>query len=503
MIRSFRLISSCLFVALSCWSCAQEPGEGPPTVAVDAPTGTRIAQTLESRIPDLMEKALIPGLSICVIDGSEIAWCGAFGVTDSGASRPVGATTAFQAASLSKPVFAYTVLRLVDREVLDLDRPLVEYVGLERARDLHLGGGFDDPRVEKITARMVLTHTSGFPNWRQHGELTMLFEPGDRFSYSGEGFGLLQHVVEEITDTTLEDLVHTHAFEPLRMTNSTYTAANIDLSDYAWPHDGAGVPDPRPDDLEARLAKARPHAAASLTTTATDYARFLIALVNGTGLEPTTFSELVRPQSAVTEDGEVSWGLGTGLERSSTGGGVWHWGDNQDSKAFYAADTATGFGLVYFANSFNGLGIVGELLEIAMPGEHPLLEGAIVSSYPAYDSPGFAFSSAVYSGGAEAAVSVIRRSQNEVGTAEVPEGTINRMGYWLVGQGRIDEAITVFELNVELYPEAWNVYDSLGEAQLEKGLRKKALANYRRSLELNPENQGARRVLTEAGVIRP
>ena len=74
-------------------------------------------------------------------------------------------------------------------------------------------------------------------------------------------------------------------------------------------------------------------------------------------------------------------------------------------------------------------------------------------------------------------------------------------GYWLLGQDRIEEAIRLFELNVELYPEAWNVYDSLGEAQLEAGLRSQGLANYRRSLELNPENDNARRVLADAGVL--
>jgi tetratricopeptide (TPR) repeat protein len=221
----------------------------------------------------------------------------------------------------------------------------------------------------------------------------------------------------------------------------------------------------------------------------------------GVGLDPATHIEFLWPQVEVDDEGTVKWGLGVGLEQSSAGQRIWHWGDNGDSKAFFVADPSRGTGLVYFANSFNGLSIVGDLLEVSMNGPHPLLEGALLSSYPAHDSAEFRFSAAVYADGAEGAIAFVRRLQ-EAGTADqIAEAVVNRMGYWLLGQDRIDEAIQLFELNVELYPEAWNVYDSLGEAQLEAGLRHEGLTNYRRSLELNPENGHARMVLIEAGEI--
>jgi len=134
-----------------------------------------------------------------------------------------------------------------------------------------------------------------------------------------------------------------------------------------------------------------------------------------------------------------------------------------------------------------------------MEGPHPLLDDALLSSYPAHDSTDFRFSAAVYADGADGGAALVRRLQEESETDPVAEALVNRMGYWLLGKDRIDEAIQLFELNVELYPEAWNVYDSLGEAQLEKGLRRDGLANYRRSLQLNPENEHARGVLAEAG----
>jgi CubicO group peptidase (beta-lactamase class C family) len=347
---------------------------------------------------------------------------------------------------------------------------------------------------------MVLTHTSGFPNWRGQRELGFLFDPGERFGYSGEGFGLLQQVVQEITGEGLDALVRTLTFEPLGMTHSTYVPGQVDLDNYAWPHDGAGNAEPRPENLEDRRRRARGHAAASLVTTAGDYARFLIALARGTGLEPATHEAMLEPYVETDEGNGVWWGLGTGLEKTAEGIGAWHWGDNNNSKAFYLIDPASGDGIVYFANAFNGLGIVGDMLEITMPGDHPLLAGALLDSYPALDSPEFLFATAVYTEGADRAVALVREQQKSSPMPPEAEGLINRMGYWLMGQDRLDEAITLFELNVELFPEAWNVYDSLGEAQLAKGLREEGLANYRRSLEINPENQGARTILTEAGV---
>jgi CubicO group peptidase (beta-lactamase class C family) len=459
------------------------------------------AAELDLMLPELLADARIAGLSLCLISENEIAHCGAYGVTDAESGQPVEATTLFQAASLSKPVFAYTVLRLVDQGVIELDKPLLDYIGETQARKVHLGENFDDPRARSITPRMVLSHTSGFPNWRQKGGLEFIFDPGEKFGYSGEGFGLLQKVVERLSGTSLEELVTTLTFEPLGMVNSTFSPAKLDFTKYAWPHDMMGVLTPRPADLERRLEKAKAHAAATLLTTAPDYARFVIALMTGSGLEPATHRELLRPQVEVDDEGTVRWGLGVGLEQSGETYRVWHWGDNDDSKAFFVADPERGDGLVFFANSFNGLSIVGDLLEISMSGPHPLLDGALLSSYPAHDSADFRFSAAVYAHGAEGGVALIRQLQKEDTGDQAAEAVVNRMGYWLLGQDRVEEAILLFELNVELYPDAWNVYDSLGEAQLEVGLRHQGLTNYRRSLELNPENDHARMVLAEAGEI--
>ena len=455
-----------------------------------------VVSDFEAALPELLDDARIPGLSMCWIREFEIEWCGSFGVTDADTANAVESSTVFQAASLSKPVFAYIVLQLADRGVIDLDTSLLEYMDIETARAEHLGQDFVDPRVEEITARLVLTHTSGFPNWRRNGELALLFDPGERFGYSGEGFGLLQKVIEHLTGSSLEELAEELVFGPLGMTHSTYTPAVLDLDDFAWPHDGAGVPEPRPDNLEQRMARAKPHAAATLMTTAPDYARFLIALAIGAALEDATHAELVKPHVDVNDEGDVAWGLGTGLEVTGDGISVWHWGDNGNSKAFYLVNSERGEGVVYFANAWNGLGIVGDLVTMAVGGDHPVLTSDLMNTYPPHESPEFGLWSTVYEGGADAVVRYVRELQRGDTAAPVSERVVNEVGYWLVRQDRLDEALVVFELNVELYPEAWNAYDSLAEAHMGLGHDADAIRFYEKSLELNEENTNAKEMIS-------
>jgi CubicO group peptidase (beta-lactamase class C family) len=175
---------------------------------------------------------------------------------------------------LSKPVFAYAVLTLADAGKLDLDRPLAAY----------LPGGYDvrdDARLGQITARHVLSHASGFPNWRAGQGLRIYFTPGERFSYSGEGFVYLAAVVERITGMSLEAFVQRRVFEPLGMASSSFVwqARYEPLKVHS--HNLLG-------EVAGRNTPWRANAAASLHTTARDYARFVVAAASGAGLRPGT-----------------------------------------------------------------------------------------------------------------------------------------------------------------------------------------------------------------------
>src|ERR1051326_4944668 len=154
-------------------------------------SGTLIAN-LEREIPKLMEEALVPGLSIALIKDAKLFWRRGFGVKDSASKVPVDNDTVFEAASVSKTVFAYAAMKLCEKGVIGLDTPLTKY-----SPKPFLEG---DPRLELITARHVLSHTSGFQNWRSDKEpLKIHFTPGEKYLYSGEGYSYLQSVVTQVT----------------------------------------------------------------------------------------------------------------------------------------------------------------------------------------------------------------------------------------------------------------------------------------------------------------
>jgi CubicO group peptidase (beta-lactamase class C family) len=168
-----------------------------------------VSQFAASAVKQLIGDARVPGLSMAIVGDGQVTTRITAGVRNSRDRIAVDPQTVFAAASLSKPLFAYGVLRLVDAGMLALDAPLSQHVPDHVA---------DDPRAATITIRHVLSHTSGLPNWRS-AELPLktYFVPGERFSYSGEGFVWLQRVVESVTgehlDTTLRRLI----FEPLGM----------------------------------------------------------------------------------------------------------------------------------------------------------------------------------------------------------------------------------------------------------------------------------------------
>lgn len=320
---------------------------------------------LRHDIPGLMKKGGVPGVAIAVIRGGRTTWVHGFGVKNAKIGQPVTAETVFEAASLSKPVFAYAVLKLVDQGKLGLDVPLTTYL-----LKPYIDG---DERLSKITARIVLSHRTGFPNWRgDNGSLPIYFMPGERFSYSGEGYIYLQRVVEHITGKPLNEYLAEAVFMPLGMTNSSFVWRPDFDALTATGHDANGNP--------AELWKPKEAGAAStLNTTAKDYALFVDAILNGKGLKPSTLHEMKTPQVALDPDCRICikqkpkelsknlfWGLGWGIQRKDGSSYLWHWGDNGVFKAFVMAEPKSKSGVVMFANSENGLDIAEPIVEEAL-----------------------------------------------------------------------------------------------------------------------------------------
>jgi|tagenome__1003787_1003787.scaffolds.fasta_scaffold20963596_3 CubicO group peptidase (beta-lactamase class C family) len=326
-----------------------------------------VCQGSAADLEQLLRDGRVPGLSFAVIRASKIVETKAFGVRDISTGAPVDENTIFEAASLSKPVFAYAVLQLVDDGMLSLDTPLSIYV-----QDLVK----DDPRAALITVRNVLSQSSGLPNWRNSSTpLKTYFPPGGRFSYSGEGFVWLQRVVEKVTGQPLNDVVTRLVFDPLDMKRSSYVWRADFEADYATPHDSQPAPGNK-----RRPSKAG--SASTLHTTAADYARFLQAALSGARLKPETAKQWLEPQIRLQQrciqclsadqpgaDQHVAWGLGWGLEPD--GGTFFHWGDNDQFKAFVIGSRSDQSALVVFTNGSNGMAIMPDIVHQLMPGDHP------------------------------------------------------------------------------------------------------------------------------------
>lgn len=437
----------------------------------------------------LLEHAVIPGMAVAVLQDGRVRWASGFGRTDASAGRAVDENTVFEAASLSKPVLAYIALRLADAGTLDLDRPLAEYLPEPQlATELRAGG---------ITARTVLVHTTGLQNERMGNQpLALAFAPGERFGYSGEGYTYLGRVLESITGAPLPELARRTVFEPLGMAHSGFVWDGRWGTKAAVGHDEYGTP----------LTPGRPRmarAASSLHTTAADYAQFLAAVLDGTGLSAGSHRLMVDAQVAVAPG--VEWSAGWGIERTAAGRALFHHGDNSNTgfTSFAYADPARRAGVVYLANSTAGLGIVREVLaRTGFAGPHPAADWM---SRERYDSPSrqvrVGLERRIREHDAAAGLALMRELRARYPAEAFTEGLLNRLGYRLLSLGRPAEAVVLLEENARLYPHSANVYDSLGDGHAAAGNRVKAVAAYRRSLELDPAKTHAREMIArlEAG----
>jgi CubicO group peptidase (beta-lactamase class C family) len=349
-------------------------------------------------LPRLLELASVPGLALGIIEGKRL-WRRGFGDAVEESAQPVSNETIFEAASLGKPVFAYATLRLVDAGVIDLDRPLYDYLPLPET---------NNPRMRRVTARHVLSHSTGLPNWRhQLSPLEPSFDPGSAFSYSGEGYFYLQRVAEKLTDKGFGRLMREQVLDPLGMTQSSYVwrpdfasrmAAGYDAQEKRLDVQGAIGPTTEliAQDWGKPLAEWRyedaaravqlvnpqwpvlplyivPNAAASLLTTVNDYVRFLTQIVapveGAVSLSADTRKQMLSPQ--VRLNSALQWGLGWGIQRDEYGEVLWQWGANNSFRNFVIADAINGRAIVVFTNSENGPRIYERVIVAVTGHDHP------------------------------------------------------------------------------------------------------------------------------------
>jgi CubicO group peptidase (beta-lactamase class C family) len=340
---------------------------------------------LEKHVPQLLAEYHTPGLSIAIIKDAKIVWRRGFGVKDAETRIAVDNSTVFEAGSISKPVFAYAVMKLCERRVIDLDTPLTKYTATKFVQE-------DDPRLDLITARRVLSHTTGLPNWRSKEQpLKINFVPGEKWRYSGEGYHYLQSVITGLagrTDSThceayeegysvcatdFGDFMIAHVLRPFAMTSSGYVWNEAIGKNLARPHDKNGLP--LTYVKRSAINVARYGSAGALLSTPTDLAKFLIEVMSpkpadSYRLNAASRKEMLRPQIDLSpldylQDGrllKLSWALGWMVLHLESGDVHCHGGDNEGFHSMAAMSLARKSGFVVMNNGESGYEMIEKSL---------------------------------------------------------------------------------------------------------------------------------------------
>ena len=440
-----------------------------------------LGRKLEREIPELMEKANIPGLSMAVIRNGEIFWSGTFGVRNRETNESVDENTIFEAASLTKTVTAAAALKLVERGELDLDRTLAEYLPYPK-----LAG---DERYKKITARHVLTHTTGLPNWGNR----LIRDPGELYAYSGEGFLYLGRTIAKITGMSLEEFAKKEIFEPLGMSRTSYIWKNIYAENISAGHDRHGFAGQRGRSTE-------PNGGASLLTTARDYATFLCSIMNNQVLEEKTIDMMLTPHVRVTKrrdpehklDEHVSWGFGWGIQPGNKENGFWHWGDNGQLRAYTVSYRERKEGLVFFANSENLFLIADPLISLVLDDPQHAFNWL---TYKRYDDPEWTYLMTLekifLEEGEKAGLDKMEEMKSQF--PDILRITnLNNIAQYLASKDKAEEAASIFKWAIDSDPKSVIAWAGLGRLYLETGKNTESLECLQMAQTLEPENSYAK-----------
>lgn len=343
------------------------------------------AEKLTAEMQQIVSDARITGLSVAVINDNRIVYQNSFGVKDKRTNEKNDRDTVFYAASFTKPLFSYLFLKLVEKKIFDLDKPIYTYLKkpigeYEKWKDLA-----SEKNFEKISARMILSHSSGLPILRQlyNDKLNIIAQPKTRFYYSNEAMNLLGFVVEEHTNRKLEDLVREMVFEPLNMKRSGMIWQKDFENNYAFGYD-------KNETLVGAQKRTSSRAAGSMVTTATDYAQFVIAMMKQEGLSKNLFREMLTPQIEVASERgfgplrdrfnnkykniKLSWGLGWGLFETADGKAFFHGGHTEGWHNYCVVYPKKKTAVILMSNSDNFEPVADKILSLSIRDTQSPLE---------------------------------------------------------------------------------------------------------------------------------
>ncbi len=482
--------------------------------AQEKPKSTeQFVSEIDKKIPQLLNDFSVPGAAIAIIENGEIVLQKGYGFADIEKGVKVNTKTGFNIGSISKTIAAWGVMKLVVEGKIDLDAPAEKYL-----TRWHLpASAFDS---DGVTIRRLLSHTAGlslhgYPGWSPSdtlptieesldgknngpGRVEIIMEPGTKYQYSGGGFTILQLIIEEVTGQKFEDYMQAQILDPLGMTNSSYKIDDKIMAASSLEYNNFG------EEIDFELFTAQ--AAAGLHVTIEDFTRFAFANLyrnkDHEKYNPVLPAAIIRQMMKPVPEANGRFGYGMGYMIESIPGTYvllgGHRGSNEGWQAIFNVNTETNDGFIMVTNGGSGQNIyhpifydwalweIGVSLEDWYNAKPPIankLKSII-------DSKGIDDIAAIYT----------ELKENQPEKYDFSESQLNKLGYSYLGKGDLEKAITIFKLNVDAFPNSFNVYDSYGEALLKQGAWEEAIENYMKSVELNPGNKDGVKVLNDLGV---
>ena len=472
---------------------------------------TQFVTELDQKIPQLLTDFIVPGTAIAIIENGEIVLQKGYGYSNVKRGIKVTNTTGFNIGSISKTIAAWGVMKLVQEGKIDLDAPAEQYLTRWQLPDSE----FDS---KKVTIRRLLSHTAGlslhgYPGWSPKdklptieesldgknngpGRVEMIMEPGTKWKYSGGGYTMLQLIIEEVTQQKFEDYIQAQILDPLGMMNSSYTIDDTIMKASSLEHNNFG------EVIDFELFTAQ--AAAGLHTTINDFTKFAFASLYQSK-DNKKYQQLLSTanlkqmmEAAPASDGSYGLGYQINSIEGTSMTVVGHGGANEGWHAFFRVNPDTNDGIIMITNGGAGHNIYRQIYcdwvfwkTGESMGERCIVLPSVTSKLKQIvDAEGI--------DKIESQFATLKK--NDADNYSFRENELNQLGYYYLGNDKTAYAEAIFKLIVNEFPKSSNAYDSYGEALLKKGDKAKAIENYRKSVELNPANQGGIDVLKKLGV---
>ncbi|MCU7499911.1 MAG: serine hydrolase [Ignavibacteria bacterium] len=459
------------------------------------------AQDAANKIESLMAKYNEYGYfdgSILVADKDNVVFKKGYGKANIEWNISNSPDTKFRVGSVTKQFTSMLIMQLVEKGKISLDGKITDYLPYYRK-----------DTGSRITIHMLLTHTSGIPSYtsqpgfserisrmnykpddfiKEQCSGSLEFEPGSRIVYNNSGYFILGAIIEHVTGKSYEAALRENILDPLVMKNTGYDHSEDIIPNRASGYDRKGDAFRNTSFLDMSL----PYAAGSMYSTVEDLLLWDKALQTDKLISPELKKKIFRKYMKF---GEMYYGYG--------------W---MTAKRFNGHDSLD---VIAHGGSINGFNAMNYMIPeagqyviiLSNAGAAPLdkMTNQIINILNGKNEPepqkplARILWRTLEQEGSQSAISKFRELKNKKDEYAYTEAEINNMGYNLLSEGKTDEAIDIFKLNTEEFPQSSNAYDSYGEALLKKGLKEEAAKNYRKSLELNPGNENAVKVLKELG----